>query len=139
MSGHRVELCHLCQQEAVGRCYTCGQLFCAQHGSRNCLTCETAIAPGDRRADRISAAPLERQGRRGAWWRPLPAEDFEPPACYQCHGLARHTCRHCRQLYCPEHAGQHGLCAGCDRSSWVGLYVLAGLVLFVVLVIWLGR
>ncbi len=139
-------LCHLCQQEAVGRCYTCGQLFCAAHGSRNCTTCDTAIAPGDRRPDRISAAPTPplQEGvkgtasRGGAWWRPLPAEDFEPPACYQCKGLARRTCRNCGQLYCGEHAGQDGLCAACDRSSWVGLYLLAGLVLLIITVVLLG-
>lgn len=138
MSASKPVLCHFCQQEAVGRCYTCGQLFCAEHGSRNCTFCETAIAPGDRRADRISAVPLEKKGHRGAWWRPLPAEDFEPPACYECKGLARRTCRHCGRLYCGEHAGQQGLCAACERSSWVGLYILAGLALLILILVWLG-
>lgn len=120
--------CYLCQVEAVGRCFTCGQLFCAAHGQRDCIRCTTAIAPGDRRSDHVSAVPLGKSPKV-AWWRPQLAEDFEPPACYACRGLARTVCRNCQGLYCAEHAGKGGLCAACDRSSWWGMWLLGGLLL----------
>ncbi len=117
--------CHICHQEAVGRCYTCGGLFCEEHGRVDCTRCATAIAAGDPRPDRISAVPMKSAYRPG-WWRPQPAEDFEPPACYECQGLARRVCRNCGCYYCPDHAGPANLCAGCSRSSWLGIYLLLG-------------
>jgi hypothetical protein len=129
--------CHICGQEAVARCYTCGQLFCEKHGDRDCERCSTAFAPGDRRADHISASRLG-NGGRPAWWRPQEAEDFEPPACYDCGGLARLICRNCNSLYCREHAGSRGLCAACDRSSWMGLYILLGMLAFLAILVLLG-
>ncbi len=120
--------CHICGKEAVGRCYTCGNLFCEAHGQTDCARCETGFAAGDPRPDRVTTQRLARGGRSG-WWRPQLAEDYQPPACYECKGLARRRCRHCGQLYCPEHAGPNGLCAGCHHSSLVGLYALAGVLL----------
>ncbi len=46
--------CYICQGEAIDRCYTCGQLFCEQHGKINCSRCEHGFAPGDRRDDHVS-------------------------------------------------------------------------------------
>jgi hypothetical protein len=125
-------VCQFCDKEAVSRCYSCGDLVCEQHqGRENCFRCETAIAAGDRRADRISAMPLANGGRPG-WWRPIPAEDYDPPSCYQCKGLARLVCRNCQCRYCPEHGSKDGLCKDCERSSLIGLFVL-GLLLVGVL------
>jgi hypothetical protein len=115
--------CHICQDEAVGRCYTCGGLFCAAHGQVNCTRCETAVAAGDPRPDRFSVVPMASTYRPG-WWRPQVAEAFDPPACYQCKGLARRICRHCSCHYCPEHAGRGNMCAACARSSWLGIVIL---------------
>jgi hypothetical protein len=129
--------CYRCQREAVDRCYTCGALFCDEHGDVNCQRCDTAIAPGDCRADRIAARPLPALQQHG-WWRPQRAEDFEPPACYQCRGLARAVCRNCESRYCPEHAGANGLCARCMKSSTFGLVMLIGILLFLGLLIAFG-
>src|SRR5262245_13092239 len=116
--------CYICKTEATSRCYTCGNLFCAEHGDeRDCQRCATGIVQGDYRADRVTALPRA-AARRPAWWRPQLAEEFEPPACCVCKGLARLTCRNCHSLYCPDHAGPSGLCAACDRSSKIGLAVL---------------
>ncbi len=106
--------CYLCQREAVDRCYNCGELFCEEHGSVNCVRCETGIMAGDSRADRISSVPRAQTTRTG-WWRPQPAEDYEPPACYECEGLARYVCTNCGNRYCPEHAGKNRLCGQCQR------------------------
>jgi hypothetical protein len=119
--------CHVCQEEAVGRCYTCGELFCARHGDVNCFRCTTAFVEGDPRPDRVSAEPLAK-GSRPGWWRPQQAEDYEPPACYECKGLARRVCRHCGSVYCPDHAGSGGLCAACSRSSYFGLVALVAII-----------
>src|ERR1700677_1220538 len=103
--------CHICGDEAIDRCYTCGQLFCADHGKVDCVRCASAIAAGDTRADRVSASRLRDDAARGkAWWRTREAEDFEPPSCHVCHGLARRVCTNCRQHYCGEHAGAADLC-----------------------------
>lgn len=131
--------CHFCNREAVDRCFSCGELFCEEHGRVDCRRCETAIAPGDCRQDRVSARPLSPSARPG-WWRPQPAEDFDPPACYECKGLARVVCRNCGSYYCWEHAGKNGLCAECARSSRIGtliLLIIFGLIAGMVVLSWL--
>ncbi len=120
--------CHVCNAEAVGRCYNCGALYCDQHGDGNCVRCDTSIMAGDPRPDRISAAPRGAVQRPG-WWRPLPAEGYTPPACRDCGGIAHRVCPNCRQRFCPEHAGHNGLCARCNESSYLGIVVLAGVAL----------
>jgi len=122
-----MQTCHACPEEAVGRCYTCGELFCARHGDVHCYRCTAAIAEGDPRPDRVSAQRLG-NGSRPAWWRPQQAEDYEPPACYECKGLARQVCGHCGSVYCAQHAGSGGLCAACSRSSYFGLVALVSIV-----------
>jgi hypothetical protein len=129
--------CYRCERAAVDRCYTCGALFCEEHGNVNCEQCDTAIAPGDCRPDRITARPRTERPQQ-PWWRPQPADDFEPPSCYQCRGLARRVCRNCRNRYCPEHAGKNDLCAACMRSSNVGLLVLLASLAAMGLLILLG-
>ena len=120
--------CHLCAREAVARCFNCGALFCEEHGNVNCVRCETGIAAGDPRPDRFSAAPMGSRSRPG-WWRPQVAEDYDPPACYECKGLARQTCRHCGNLYCPEHAGRGHLCRACHQSANAALWIVAAVFL----------
>lgn len=129
--------CYRCDAEAVDRCYTCGALFCAAHGDVNCERCDTAVAAGDVRPDRIAARPMPANHQTG-WWRPQRAEDFTPPACYQCHGLARRSCRNCGNYFCPEHAGNIGLCVHCDRSSIMGLYILFGILIALAVMVWVG-
>lgn len=119
-----VEVCHICQAEAVSRCYTCGQLVCAEHGKgQTCARCTSAIAAGDPRGDRISETPMPAKDK-DAWWRPQQADEYVPPACYSCQGLARGLCRNCDARYCAEHAGPNGLCLACGKSANLGLYVL---------------
>jgi len=129
--------CYRCECEAVDRCFNCGALFCAAHGDVNCERCDTAIAPGDRRADRITTHRVSANDKK-VWWRPQQAEDFTPPACHECHGLARRVCRHCENYYCPEHAGPNGLCARCLRSSSLGLIILVGTLALLGLLILFG-
>jgi hypothetical protein len=117
--------CHICGQEAVSRCYTCGKLFCGEHGKENCARCSSAIRTGDPGQDRVSAARIRDHARPG-WWRPQPAEEYAPPACYLCHGLARRVCTNCQKRYCLEHEGKGGLCSECAQSARVGVFILAG-------------
>jgi hypothetical protein len=122
--------CQFCKRDAVDRCYNCGVLFCAEHGDGNCRQCATGIVAGDSRADRVSAE-LMAPPARPAWWRPQPAEDYEPPACITCGGLARFQCPQCGDRCCREHAGREGLCPRCEdgrRGGNVFLMVM-GLVL----------
>jgi hypothetical protein len=127
--------CYICQAEAVSRCYTCGELICAEHGDENCQRCNTGVISGEPRSREISAQPLRRKDAKHGWWRPQLAEEYEPPACYACKGLARAVCRNCRSHYCREHAGSGGLCLECARSARLGLIVfvlalvMAGVVL----------
>jgi hypothetical protein len=121
--------CHLCQREAIDRCYTCGELFCVLHGNVNCVRCATGIVAGDKRADRVSAVRLTQPGRPG-WWRPQEAEDYDPPACQECQGLAPYLCSNCGNRYCRDHAGKKGLCALCESSLRGGNVFLAILFVF---------
>ncbi len=125
--------CHICQAEAVCRCYNCGELVCAEHGKSDlCPNCSTGFAAGDPRAGGICVEPLPNQQHHG-WWRPQEAEEYKPPACYECKGLARAVCRNCQVHYCSEHAGRNGLCQDCARSANMGIYVFAGMVALIVL------
>src|SRR4051812_7421929 len=112
--------CHICQAEAVSRCYTCGELVCADHGkNENCPNCSTGFAEGDPR-HHISDGPIGQAQQPHAWWRPQEAEEYQPPACYECKGLSRGVCRNCQANYCQEHAGVNGLCKDCARSANLG-------------------
>jgi hypothetical protein len=119
------EKCHMCPEEAVGRCYECGRLYCAAHDVQgNCSACATAIH--EYTDNKVSTRPLAGQPRK-AWWRPRVDEDDPgPPACYQCGGLATRVCRNCDSLYCAEHGGATDLCAACARSSWLTMWIIIG-------------
>jgi hypothetical protein len=119
--------CHFCQAEAVTRCYNCGELVCEAHSKNEvCPHCTGGFVAGDPRPDRVSVKPLPKEENHG-WWRPQQAEEYVPPACYECKSLTRAVCRNCQSHYCAEHAGPTGLCAACGRSANLGLYVLAGI------------
>jgi hypothetical protein len=135
--------CHICQAEAVTRCYNCGELVCEEHGKNECCPgCVTGFAEGDPRGIHVSVEPISKSAQH-AWWRPQEAEAFQPPACYECKGLSRAVCRNCRSHYCREHAGPTGLCKACGKSANLGLYLFFGtaalMVLMAFLVHWFGR
>lgn len=125
--------CHVCGQEAVERCFTCGQLFCPAHGTVNCVRCDGAIAVGDPRQDRITQGRMKPAESVSPWWRPQKAEDYRPPACYVCQGLTRSRCQQCERLYCPEHAGRNGWCNACSNDSRSLLLILGGVLLLFLL------
>lgn len=127
--------CHICGHEAVGRCYNCGQLFCADHGAENCTRCASAFQAGDPRPELVSRVPM-RDAAHAAWWRPQPAEGYAPPECYACKGIAPLVCLGCGQRYCSEHSGVAGVCAECGKSSRLGVLILA-LVAIVFACMWL--
>jgi hypothetical protein len=120
-----IEKCHVCQAEAVGRCYECGRLYCAAHDVQgNCSVCATAIH--EYTGDKVSTRALPGRTRK-AWWRPQVDEDDPgPPSCYQCGGLANRVCRNCNNLFCAEHGAAADLCASCARSSWVAMWIIIG-------------
>jgi hypothetical protein len=125
--------CHICHAEAVTRCYSCGELVCAEHGKNaNCPMCSTGIAAGDPRTTHIADVPMPAPDREHAWWRPQEAEEYQPPACYECKALSRAMCRNCHSIYCREHAGANGLCKACGRSANLGLYIV--LIMFALIV-----
>jgi hypothetical protein len=125
--------CHFCDQEAVERCYQCGLLFCDKHGNANCVACDGGIAEGDPRRDRVSVKPMSPETRGLAWWRPISADEYVPPACYQCGGLTRSKCTSCGRQFCANHgSASAGRCSECQRSSNAGMLIGLGvIVLFV--------
>jgi hypothetical protein len=127
--------CHICGDEAVARCYNCGQLMCEKHGSQNCTQCDAGFAAGDPRADRITAAVTSPTPQKPGWWRPQEAEEYKPPACYACGGLCRAKCRICESRYCRDHAGPNGLCKACGGTAWLGPAILGLLAAFMALIL----
>src|SRR5262249_40606088 len=98
-----------------------------EHGGKddNCRRCSTAIAVGDPGGSRISESPLG-PNKAAGWWRPQQADEYAPPACYQCQGLTRAICRNCHSPYCYEHKGPPGLCTVCGASARLGSYIFFG-------------
>jgi hypothetical protein len=134
--------CYLCEAEAVARCYTCGQLICGKHGGENCTRCNTSVVAGDPPGWRVSAERMRPSDAKHGWWRPQPAEEFHPPACYNCGALARRVCRNCDSRYCRQHAGPGDLCDACGRSARMGLWafvIAIGMMLTIIIVGILGR
>ena len=124
--------CQFCQAEAVTRCQTCGALVCDEHGNGDiCPHCSTGILAGSPRTVAVSEEPLAPFKKQG-WWRPQKAEEYAPPACYQCQGLARGLCHNCQSHFCAEHAGPNGLCRDCANSANLGIYVFVGLFLMAI-------
>jgi hypothetical protein len=133
--------CYICEAEAVARCYTCGQLICDKHGGENCTRCDTSVMAGDPPGWHIRAARMQPSDVRH-WWRPQQAEEFQPPACYNCGALARRVCRNCSSRYCGQHAGTGDLCGACASSARLGLWVFViaiGMMLAIVIAGMLGR
>src|SRR5688572_20657133 len=127
--------CQFCQAVAVTRCNSCGTLVCEEHGKNDiCPGCSTGIVAGGPQALAVSKKPLP-PGANAGWWRPQQAEEYTPPACYECQGLARGKCRNCLSSYCSEHAGSNGLCQACGRSANLGLYIIAGTFAAIVLLL----
>jgi|SRR5579864_577158 len=129
--------CYICGEEAISRCYTCGQLICGKHGGENCERCRSAVMAGDPRGAHVSVVPLADGDARAGWWRPQQAEAYQPPACYECKGLARQVCQNCQNRYCREHAGPRNLCAACGRSARLGVlfFLLAIGMMFAVILL----
>ncbi len=125
--------CSICGQEAVDRCFGCGQLFCAMHGNVYCVRCKNAVVAGDPRQDRITADPA-RTGAGKPWWHAKQAEEYRPPECYVCKGLTRQRCYNCGSMFCPEHGSRGGLCRDCNSSSLTGL-VIGGLLIALLAII----
>ena len=126
--------CHICQAEAVARCYSCGELVCEAHGkSDHCPRCSSGISAGDPRA--VSRRPIVKDQQQAGWWRPQQAEEYKPPECYECKSLARGVCRNCAGTFCPEHAGVNGLCKACMLSANLGIYVFLGLFALVIVLL----
>jgi hypothetical protein len=108
---------------------------CAEHGKNEvCPNCSTGFASGDPRGIHVSVEPIAK-AKDNAWWRPQEAEEYQPPACYECQGLTRWKCRNCQAPYCAEHAGPNGLCKACGRSANLGIYIVAGVFAMVVMML----
>ena len=65
--------CHICQSEAVARCYNCGELVCAEHNKGEvCPRCSTGYAAGDPRGSPISVFSQDKD-LRFTWAHNAPA------------------------------------------------------------------
>lgn len=146
-------LCDICQQPATEQCPVCWTPLCADHGGPVCCHCAAAArnSTGGPSAPTSTAIYTTERNSRRVWARSyLPCtmrpgmptiylEDPGPPSCHECQGLARQLCRHCQQLFCPEHAGGPELCRQCARSSLIGLVILATITLSMTTLVFLGR
>src|SRR5262249_34229687 len=41
-------ICHVCAEQAVGQCKSCGKFYCRQHGDVYCSPCRASIKPAGR-------------------------------------------------------------------------------------------
>jgi len=128
-------LCHECAEEAAGKCKSCGLAFCSGHGANLCRNCAVGIMSLGPTRGRAGQEQLFLQCENRRRMPTIYLDDDGPPSCYVCEGLARHICENCQNLYCPEHGGQRGWCAGCTESSRVGLFLSLGVFGFISVVL----
>src|SRR5262252_7166308 len=76
-------LCHICKEDAVGQCKTCGKFYCPQHGDVICQSCSSAVQTQEPKP------PVQ----------PAPASLGH--VCYKCGTPAIFHCS-CGRLCCPE-------------------------------------
>jgi hypothetical protein len=126
-------VCHECAQEAAGQCRSCRRAFCSGHGAELCRTCAVSVTTADNASRLVARRYLQCENARR-----MPTvflDDPGPPACYFCEGLARQLCENCHNLYCPDHAGCPGWCAGCTHSARTGMRFAALVFLFLALIL----
>ncbi len=129
--------CSLCEREAVDRCFACGQLFCEDHGKKNCVLCQNSIVEGDPSPRRVSAS-RQQSTDAAAWWRPQQAEEYAPPACHICRGLTRAKCTECGRYYCADHAGRNFQCRACVKAFDPSFIIVGGFLFFFLILVLLG-
>jgi hypothetical protein len=113
-------LCHVCEDDAVGRCKSCGLAFCGGHGFDYCRQCVVAITPTKPGSPAFrTIGYLQCVGKPRM--KTVYLDDDGPPACYACGGFAKHICLHCQNLYCPDHAGKSTWCESCTRTASANL------------------
>ena len=119
-------ICHYCNQQAAGKCQSCGLAICPAHGERYCQVCSEAVF-----------APQESSHGDGKAYLQCPPkpeiptiylDDDGPPECYRCQALARKVCQNCHNLFCREHAGKNGWCDQCTESARVGTWLATAIV-----------
>ena len=100
-------ICHVCKQQAVGQCKSCGKFYCGQHGDVYCTPCRTAIQPAEQ--------AIERKVKSGATGEPELAapRQIAGPLCYACRSSAERACSKCGVFFCPQHGGLYA-----TRQSW---------------------
>src|SRR5262249_1923201 len=100
-------ICHVCEQQAIGQCKSCGKFYCAKHGDVYCTPCSTSI--------KGSGQALEREVEFGASGDPKRAPPPHPtgPRCYACQSSADRACSKCGVFFCPKHGGLYA-----SRQSW---------------------
>ena len=100
-------ICHVCKQQAVGQCKSCGKFYCGQHGDVYCTPCRTAIQPAEQ--------AIERKVKSGATGGPELAtpRQIAGPLCYACRSSANRACSKCGVFFCPQHGGLYA-----SRQSW---------------------
>ena len=99
-------ICHVCEQQAIGQCKSCGKFYCKQHGDVYCVRCSTAVKP--------EGQPLEREVEFGVQPKPTPTPAPAPaPRCHACEAAADRACSKCGVFFCPQHGGLHA-----TRNSW---------------------
>jgi hypothetical protein len=89
-------ICHVCEQQAIGQCKSCGKFYCRQHGDVYCVRCGTAIQP-----ERQTSAGEFKFGVPPA---SAPAASVPAPCCYACLADAGQACGRCERYFCPRHS-----------------------------------
>ena len=92
-------ICHVCKQQAVGQCKSCGKFYCRQHGDVYCTPCSTNIKPEEQ--------AIKREVEFGASGEPKLAtsQQIAGPRCYACQCSANRACSKCGVFFCPQHGG----------------------------------
>lgn len=133
--------CYVCQREPRYWCPLCDRHLCEDHGGERCYRCGSACTllsePGPAAGGLETrlftygrAYPSSRGYLQCETRKTIPTvyiDDDEPPSCRVCGRLARTVCYHCRDVYCPQHRSESGLCPSCVGSSRIGLIILAAI------------
>jgi hypothetical protein len=97
-------ICHVCGEQAIGQCQSCGRFYCKHHGNIRCVACTDGIQESPNRVvSDWDITPAEAGGEPPVGT--LQSASANGATCTWCRRTATGACTVCGMFYCNDHYG----------------------------------